>query len=474
MAMSSAISAESSNLFDGIYKFFKHKKISSQVAITYTLVLIVAVLLSNFFTNAGMRYLFHHQAARAIEFSIHKMQSSDEVEPTKKFLDSNAVFSGVIVRVINDKGNLVADNSPRFPATSKMLNHVVEDRPFFASEGYELIETPHSFFYYKEVPFQVEDKTFHVQLFKTITFEKELLDYMSWVNFGLDFGSIFLAVLVGSFFIKKVLKPLRRVTETAQEISAGKMDKRLEVENSSAEVIELSESFNFMLDRINKTFAQQRQFISDASHELRTPLTIIDGYAQIIEKFGAKNKELLDESSAAIKGATDNMKNLLESLLFLAHADQGEQVLNKVVVDVEEILKSVVDEYDNPRVIFSSEGNFQTFGDPNALKKMFSVILDNALEYSEDDVTIDLKIFGNIAKVNFVDKGIGISADDQKKIFDRFFRADKARTKSDENKSVGLGLSIAKWIADNHDIEFEIESELDSGTTFKCVVRNIH
>lgn len=470
MAMSSEISSESSNWFNGISKFFKHKKISSQVVITYTLVLLVTIIISDFFTNAGMRYLFHHQAARSIEITVSKMQDSTEVDPNKKFLDTVATFSGVIVRVVDEQGNLVADNSPRFPSTSKMLSHVVVDKPFFASESYELIETPHSFFYYYGVPFQVEDKVFHVQLFKTITFEKELLDYMSWVNCALDFSSIFISVIVGSFFIEKVLNPLRRVTETAREISAGKMDKRLEVEYSSAEVIELSESFNFMLDRINKTFDQQRQFISDASHELRTPLTVIDGYTQIIEKFGAKNKELLDESTAAIKGATSNMKSLLESLLFLARADQGEQSLNKIDVDVEEILKAVVDEYDNPRVKFSSDGAFHTLGDSTALKKMFCVILDNALKYSEDDVTVNLKILGNAAEVNFIDSGIGISADDKKKIFDRFFRADRVRTKSDEDKSVGLGLSIAKWIADNHGIKFEIESEPDKGTTFKCII----
>ena len=472
MAMSSAISIESSNLLHGISNFFKQKKISSQVAISFTLVLLLTVAISNFFTNAGMRYLFHHQAARSIEFVIDKMNASNEVDIDKKFLNTNLAFSGVIVRVLDENKNLVADSNSRFPATEKMLSHVVKDRPFFATKGYELIETAHSFFYYREVPFQVDGKIFHVQLFKTITFEKELMEYMAWFNFLLDVVAIILAVVIGSFFIKKVLNPLRRVTETAREISAGKMDRRLEVENSSAEAIELSESFNSMLDKINKTFDQQRQFISDVSHELRTPVTVIDGYTQILEKFGAKNKDLLDESVTSIKGATDNMKNLLESLLFLARADQSEQPLNKVDVDVEEILKSTVESYNNSRINFSSDGNFQTFGDPTALQKMFDVILNNALEYSDDEVTVKLKILGNIAKVNFVDKGIGISADDKKKIFDRFFRADKVRTKSDDDKSVGLGLSIAKWIADNHGIEFEVESELNKGTTFKCVMRN--
>ena len=103
---------------------------------------------------------------------------------------------------------------------------------------------------------------------------------------------------------------------------------------------------------------------------------------------------------------------------------------------------------------------------------MFAAILDNALKYSDDDVTVELKIFGDKATVNFIDKGIGISPDDKKKVFDRFFRADKVRTKSDNNKSVGLGLSIAKWIADSHGIKIDIESELGKGSTFICKINN--
>lgn len=473
--MSFATEAETSrftvqNFFKRFLKNLKQKKISTQVAITYALVLFASMLIANFFTNAGMRYLFHHQAARAIEISLNRMLDLNEDELNKELLNTNAAFSGVIVRVKDENGILISDNSPHFPATDRMLKYVVKDRPFFASEGYELIETRHSLFYYKEVPVEIGDEVYYVELFKTITFEKEFLEYMAWVSFLLNLLGIILAIVVGYFFLKKVLKPLRRVTETAREISAGDMNQRLKVEDAGAEVIELSESFNFMLDKINENFIQQRQFLSDASHELRTPVTIIDGYAHILEKFGAKNSELLAESISAIKNATDGMKNLLETLLFLARADKGEQPLNKVDVDISEILKSAVD--NNSRVKFFCEGKFYMTGDPTTLKKMFSLILDNAIKYSTDDVTVELKIFGDTAIVSFIDKGIGISDDDKKKIFDRFFRADKVRTKSDEDNSVGLGLSVAKWIADNHGIKFEVESELDKGTTFQCVIKD--
>ena len=458
-----------SEIFNRLSKYFKQKKISSQVTITYALILSAVMLVSNFFTDAGIQYLFHHQAARAIELSVNRMMK--DVDSREALLDMNATFSGVIVRIKDSEGKLIKDSSPHFPPTEKMLTRVVQDKPFFAGNDYQLIETPHSLFYYKEVPFEVDGETFSVQVFKTITFEKELMYYMALGSFLLDLAGLILAIGAGYFLMRKVLNPLKKITETAREISAGNMEKRLAVEGTGNEVEELSASFNFMLDKIQETFKRQQQFISDASHELRTPLTVIDGYAEILEKFGAKDEELFNESVSVIRSETGNMKRLVESLLFFARADNGEQHLEKIPVDVEEILREVVKSFNNRRIEFFSDGNFETLGDETALKKMFAAILDNALKYSKDKVTINLKIVGDMATVHIVDRGIGISAEDKGKIFDRFYRVDKSRTNSEDENSVGLGLSVAKFIADNHDIKIKIDSELGRGTDFILGIR---
>ena len=468
-----AVSVKSEkNFFQRIADSFKQKKISTQVTLTYVAILLVTMMISNFGTNTGIRYLFFHQAARAIEISFNRMNRDIADGNGEKILNVDAALSGVIIRINDAQGNLIADNSPNFPTTERMLTHIKKDRPFFAHDGYELIETPHSLFYYKEIPVEFNGKIYNVHMFKTITFEKELLDYLGWLNFLLDVFAAGLAIIAGYFLIKKVLTPLRQVSETAREISAGNMDRRLDIDGTGNEVVELAESFNFMLDKINESFARQKQFVADVSHELRTPVTIIDGYAEILEKFGTRDKELFNESATAIKNESENMKSILESLLFLTRADQGEMPLNKVDADIEEILNDVIQAAKSSRVKFLSDGGFTINGDITALKKMFAAILDNALKYSDDDVTVELKIFGDKATVNFIDKGIGISPDDKKKVFDRFFRADKVRTKSDNNKSVGLGLSIAKWIADSHGIKIDIESELGKGSTFICKINN--
>ena len=451
------------NFFQQCLKRFRHKKISSQVTITYAIILSVVMIISNFFTHSAMNYLFHHQAARAMEISLARIIKT---EGDKKYFDVDAAFSSVIVRIVDDKGNLIANNSPLFPSTATMMKYVVEHKPFFASKDYTLIETPHSFFYYREVPVEIDDKTFKIQMFRTITFEKEFVDYMSAGNLILDIVGLIFVVAAGYFLMRKVLRPLKHVTETAREISKGDMSKRLKVEESGNEVVELASSFNFMLDKIHESFSRQQQFISDASHELRTPLTVISGYAEILGKFGAQDKDLLDESATVIKNEAEHMKKLFNVLLFLARADQGKQSLDKLPVNVELILREVVEDFKNPRIKISGGSNFEIIGDEGALKKMFGAILDNALKYSTEEVEIKIEIESNSAKVHIIDSGIGISASDKNKIFDRFYRADKSRTKSDDDKSLGLGLSVAKWIADNHGITIEIDSELGKGTDF--------
>ena len=272
---------------------------------------------------------------------------------------------------------------------------------------------------------------------------------------------------------KKILKPLKQVTNTAREISIGNMNSRLKVENSGEEINELSITFNTMLDRLEESFVQQQRFIADASHELRTPITVIRGYADMLEKYGADDKEIFEEATTEIKKSALNMQYLVENLLFLARAESGSQTLRKTPLDINEILKVTVENFDNPRIEFTNDKIFELEGDAEFLKRMFAAFIDNALIYSKENVSVALKNFGDTAVVEISDKGIGIAPENLNKIFDRFFRGDKSRVKTDEDKiSAGLGLSIAKWIADNHGVKISVESELGKGTTFKLTFRS--
>ena len=205
--------------------------------------------------------------------------------------------------------------------------------------------------------------------------------------------------------------------------------------------------------------------VANMSHELRTPLTIIRGYADVLENFG-EDLELVAEATEAIKKSAQNMQDLVESVLFLARADQNNLPLKKIPVEVNELLKSVVERYNNPRLEFLPGETLNIEGDKFFLERMFREIIDNALTFS------DAKVFVKVENscVKFIDSGIGIAAEDVEKIFDRFFKIDKSRTSNmDEKNSAGLGLSIAKWIADNHGIKIEVKSELGKGTTVELI-----
>ena len=220
----------------------------------------------------------------------------------------------------------------------------------------------------------------------------------------------------------------------------------------------------------------QQRFVNDVSHELRTPLTIIRGYVDILERYGADDPELFKEAVTSIKTSAQNMQSLVENLLFFARADQDNQPLIKVPVNLDELLKSFVENYRSPRVHVTKLAPCKILADAEFLKRMFAAFLENALQYSPPDkiVTIELTTSDDAATLKFIDRGIGIAKDDCEKIFDRFYRTDKARTKLENNKnSVGLGLSIAKWIADRHDIKISVDSTLGKGSTFALKIPTI-
>ncbi len=228
------------------------------------------------------------------------------------------------------------------------------------------------------------------------------------------------------------------------------------------------------IDAASENFLRQQRLVNDVSHELRTPLTIIRGYVDLLESYGATDPELFKEAVMSIKKSAQNMQSLVESLLFLARADQGTQSLIKVPVDLDDLLKKFVEDYRSPRIKISKFPPCKILADGEFLKKMFAAFLDNALRYSNGSVKIELTTSDGVAILKFIDKGIGISKEESEKIFDIFYRTDKARTKvNDKENSVGLGLSVAKWIADHHDIKISVKSKLGEGTTFTLTIPTI-
>ena len=320
----------------------------------------------------------------------------------------------------------------------------------------------------------------HVTLyfFRTITSEKFLLDNLESMLLLLDLFGIIFAVAVGNFTSRKVLKPIKTMTEHAKNIAFGKMDGRIEIPPANDELTELAKTFNEMLDRLQGGIDKQRQFVSDASHELRNPATVIIGYTDLLTRRGLDDKEIFDESIAAIRSESQNMYNLLENLLFLARTDQNRQKLKKQNLELStilfDIMKKMILVAKNHNVQLLQNDVAQIYADETTVRQMIRIFLDNATKYTPPGGNISVQSVqsGGNVRLSISDTGIGIAPENLYKVFDRFFRIDSEEL-VDAAKGTGLGLSIAKWIADNHGIKIEVASELGKGTTFTLVIPTV-
>lgn len=283
-------------------------------------------------------------------------------------------------------------------------------------------------------------------------------------------GLVIIAV-IGTRASKKFLSPVDTMTKTVKEISINALDKRLDVKGSKNELKDLAKTFNEMLDRIEISVEQQNQFVSDASHELRTPISVIQGYANLLDRWGKDDKEVLEESISSIKSEAENMKELVEKLLFLARSDKHTQKIEKQPFMMDELIEEILRETKLIDISHHIESDynekFTLFADRKLVKEALRIFIDNSIKYTPEEGTIkvDSYVKSTTAVVTIGDTGIGISENDLPNIFNRFYRADKSRTKS--SGGTGLGLSIAKWIIENHNGKIDVWSKLDIGTVIR-------
>jgi signal transduction histidine kinase len=274
--------------------------------------------------------------------------------------------------------------------------------------------------------------------------------------------------LFGSLKSRKVLKPIYTMTKTAEEITIRNLDARLNVNEAKYELKDLAFTLNRMLDNINIDYTKQKRFVSDVSHELRTPISIIHGYASMLQRWGKKDEEVLNESIEAIKNEAENMKDLVENLLFLARHDNQTLKYNKENFYLDQLLNEVIKEtgiIDKKHIIAHEiKPDIFIYGDRNRLKQAIRIFVDNAIKYTPSSGKITLKAYksNEYIHMSIKDTGIGISKDDLGNIFNRFYRSDKSRTR--QTGGHGLGLSIAKIIILGHNGTIKVRSKLEQGS----------
>ncbi len=318
------------------------------------------------------------------------------------------------------------------------------------------------------------DKLYYVALRSDMTIETNTIEATFPIGFVLSLVLVLTSIRSAQKMAKKHMKPILSMTEDVKDMSANNLNTRLNVSGTKDELKDLAFTFNQMLDDIQKSYEREKQFVSDASHELRTPIAVIKGYAGMLNRWGKDDPAILDESIQAILSETDNMHSLVESLLFIARNDKGTLKMDLNTFCLSDLVAETIKEtklIDTQHTLNDQvESQVVIHGSADKLKQALRIFVDNSLKYTPDEgeIKISLRKSEKHAIITLADNGIGISKEDLPNIFDRFYRADKSRTKMKENQhgGTGLGLSIARIIIEQHGGRIHVDSELNVGTTF--------
>lgn len=275
----------------------------------------------------------------------------------------------------------------------------------------------------------------------------------------------------GYWLSRRALSPVDALVRTARDIGGINLDRRLPKLTTGDELQRLSDTLNEMLDRIEETFLRVTQFTADASHELRTPISLIRTEAELALRRSRGEAEYR-ESLRAILLEAERTTAIVEQLLNLARADSGRETLRMKVLNLSDVVREAqaswqqVAEIRNLQLSTTIASDIFVVGDAGSLRKVIDLLLDNALKYtpSPGSVELSLQQKGTNAALAVQDSGQGIPEDEQAKIFERFYRVDKARSRA--QGGAGLGLAIAKWIVTQHRGMIAVKSELGTGSTF--------
>ncbi|MBD8013670.1 sensor histidine kinase [Planococcus wigleyi] len=277
-------------------------------------------------------------------------------------------------------------------------------------------------------------------------------------------------VVISSVVLGKIVtQPITNLTNTMTRIQRNGQFERLPIEGKSQdELTQMGNTFNEMMSLLEENYSKQEEFVSNASHELKTPLTVIGSYAKLLQRQGMQDEKIAEESVAAIRAETDRMKALIEQLLHIAR--RSESQVEWTQVDALDLLEQTVTamntSYDREFKLITSEQSLPVVTDIAKFKQLLYILLDNARKYSSEKVEVVARKNGDTI-IQVRDTGIGIPKEAVPYVFERFYRVDKARNR--ETGGFGLGLSLAKQLADSLKVRIELESIEQLGTTVSII-----
>jgi heavy metal sensor kinase len=403
---------------------------------------------------------------------LKEQASSPDPEPLSEELAEDASLSGTSFRIKADDGqwiyqspntkdwNLPITDSTQLPVRGKIKTIRTDGKPVRVLSAQ--LELKPKQFGVAQIGVQVDEYY-------------EMLNGVTWTALLASPLVLLLASAGGYWMSRRALEPVDQITRTAGEIGAYNLSARLPLRRAGDELDRLSATLNSMFERLEAAFRQITQFTADASHELRTPVAIIRTTAELA-RTKQRSPEEYRKALDGILTESERTSRLIEDLLLLARADAGADNMAQEPISLAECLRDAVSEV---RVLAEHKGvsleggeaaDCTITGDQQAIRRLFLILLDNAIKYtpSGGKVSVNLSLENSAQRPNAVvevrDTGVGISGDDLQHVFERFYRAAKDRSRN--TGGAGLGLSIARWIAEKHRGEVWAESSPETGSVF--------
>lgn len=440
----------------------KTKKISLRLAVVYAVIFSAALLSVNVATYISISYYVYQTSSSQLKMMnlaiSEELVSKDNLDETN-FESFSKIAENVGLRVlINGKTiyNTIEEFKLALPEyTAGTVKHIKNNNSqiLYLNEKKEVIGLG----------------TVLIQNIKNMDNEQEYLHALLKIMSILDLFILLFSVGVGFFISKEALKPIDKITIQAKEISVSNLAQRITISGPDDELKRLADTFNDLLVRIQYSYERQNQFTLDASHELATPLAVIKGYIDLIDCWGKEQPEVLEEGIQSIKREVKNMTGLLDTLLFLSKSDNDLLSLDYQIFSLQDLIFEVIDEtkmltHDH-QIEHTDTMDVSIRADRGLLKQMLRALIDNSIKYTPAGGTIilDYSLSKKYISIKIEDTGIGIPENELSHIFDRFFRVDKARSRS--IGGFGLGLSIVQLIVRSHKGTITATSQHGRGTT---------
>ncbi|MDI3547233.1 MAG: hypothetical protein PWR10_885 [Halanaerobiales bacterium] len=447
--------------------FTWRRKISGKLTIIYAAMFIIVLLILNGAALLGLRYFVMNNARNnldnTMEFILTRINAGFDPYDADLLREISRSEPKIYFRLLSP-GRMIL-------AQSNLLKGI--DIP--VEQGYKNLKIDGRSFIYRS-SLIIKEGIFigYLQAVREMTLEYRFLRVLFGILVTTSLVGSIGAIFIGYAVTRKTLQPISLLTNTARSISVSDLGQRLEIKGPEDELTDLACTFNSMLDRLEDAFKKQQQFVSDASHELRTPISVIQGYINLLDRWGKDEVKVRDEAITAIKEEARNMHSLVENLLFLARGDSDKIEVKKSEFPMNELIEELIRESkilaEGVRVYTRNNDLVRFYGDRKLIKQMLRAFIDNSLKYTPagGEVRVDSYDRGDQVELVVEDTGIGIPEEDLPHIFDRFYRVDKAR--SAQRGGTGLGLAIAKWIIDNHQGEVKVESTIGEGTKVKVLL----